>query len=515
MLALRDLDAPWARTTLLACSHHFENCRLNWLADAEVSLAPREPEKLGLSLFFTDPFELEAAFEAMALPPEVRRLEVELRSRFDFAPRTWLKLHLEAGERVGVSQYFVIDPRNSYPITTLRLGLRAVGLEDTSRIEPAFESVLGESDSLWAVIVKRAGAVVQPRISCFVLASSVPRLLSDIRSAGYATQEVAKALSSGVETFCKEDERVYVSLDPNHVDSLSIDFSVADQTPQPPELEQIWGSREQRRYLKLRIVNGAPAWTLYRPFAEVMHPPASATSGKAYYEGFSEEIWDVFGDTYQAGPIVKGASLPERLAIEPGTRVLDAGCGAAGPAMELARAGARVWGVTISPVQAALAARAVEVAGLQDSISIGAADYHRLPFANDCFDRVMFMESIGYADLPTVVGEVRRVLASGGLLYIKDPLVVDRPISADEEFELAEFNRLYGQATPSVEQVTTALLEAGFEIMSSRCIDDEIDSGLFHRRMFEGDGLSGFGQSHYRAFRRLPVSFYEIVARLG
>ena len=69
MLALRDLDAPWARTTLLACSHHFENCRLNWLADAEVSLAPREPEKLGLSLFFTDPFELEAAFEAMALPP--------------------------------------------------------------------------------------------------------------------------------------------------------------------------------------------------------------------------------------------------------------------------------------------------------------------------------------------------------------------------------------------------------------------------------------------------------------
>jgi cyclopropane fatty-acyl-phospholipid synthase-like methyltransferase len=512
-LEFRDLDAAWARSTLQASSGLLDQLRLNWLADAEVSLTPNEPDKFGLSLFFTDPFELAAALRHLPLPLDVGALENWMRTKFDFAPRAWIKLHVSQAQIAGISQYFVIDPRLDYPITTLRMGLRALGLQDTSRIEPAFGSVLAQPESLWAVIAKRSGAAVRPRLSCFVLASSVQGLLNDLQASGYASEHCVQELLAVMISTCSGDDRVYVSLDPDHVDAISIDFQVADQTPRPPELEDLWGGKAQRRYLKLRVGDKGRSWTLYRPFAEMVCPPRAIPAAKSYYDQHSEQVWDAFGDTYQAGPFMAGRSLADRLAIEAGARVLDAGCGAGGPAIELARAGAEVVGVTISSVQAALASRAVKAAELSHKITVAAADYHQLPFTAGSFERVMFMESIGYADLQRVLNEARRVLLTGGLIYIKDPLVVDRELTPEEEFELAEFDRLYGQATPSVAQVGQALHDAGFAIVACRCIDDEVDTGSFHQRMFDSGGLSPFGQKHYRSLRRLPVSFYEIIGR--
>lgn len=68
----------------------------------------------------------------------------------------------------------------------------------------------------------------------------------------------------------------------------------------------------------------------------------------------------------------------ERLAVGPGSRVLDLGCGIGGPALRLhARTGAAVEGVTLSRDQVDDARRAAEIAGADHAVRFRVADARR------------------------------------------------------------------------------------------------------------------------------------------
>jgi ubiquinone/menaquinone biosynthesis C-methylase UbiE len=108
----------------------------------------------------------------------------------------------------------------------------------------------------------------------------------------------------------------------------------------------------------------------------------------------------------------------DRLAIRPGERILDLGCGNGWATRLLARAapGVSAVGIDVSPAM-------VERAEALHSFTIRAryevAPFERLPLAEASFDRVFSMEALYYAvDLDRALGEAFRVLAPGGSLEV-------------------------------------------------------------------------------------------------
>jgi cyclopropane fatty-acyl-phospholipid synthase-like methyltransferase len=231
------------------------------------------------------------------------------------------------------------------------------------------------------------------------------------------------------------------------------------------------------------------------------------------------------GTTFQAGRIAVGSSmrdsnlwLARAAGLERHRRVLDAGCGVCGPGIDIARAfpALRIVGLTLSGRQTATGAQLIRDAGLSDRVHVVNGDYHALPFADGSFDAALFLESIGYADnLARLLGGVFRVLRPGGALYVKDVFRREPLWSDQEREELAEFDRVYRQRTPTLEACARAARTAGFTALATRELSDIVSTAHASRAMFDeaAEGtLSAFGRLHYHRHSCLPVYFAELTA---
>jgi ubiquinone/menaquinone biosynthesis C-methylase UbiE len=114
--------------------------------------------------------------------------------------------------------------------------------------------------------------------------------------------------------------------------------------------------------------------------------------------------------------------LARRASLEPGTRVLDVGCGLGGSARYLAAEhGCRVTGIDLTQeyvdVANALAARV----GLSDRVAFKQASALKLPFDDGCFDVVWTQHvQMNIADKGAFYGEIARVTRPNGLLLFHD-----------------------------------------------------------------------------------------------
>ena len=131
--------------------------------------------------------------------------------------------------------------------------------------------------------------------------------------------------------------------------------------------------------------------------------PQSAADVAHHYDeldAFYREIW---GRHVHHGLWVTGRETPdiavealvdhlaERLALQPGQRVCDVGCGYGATALRLAqRHGIHVTGLTISSVQAAHAQEAVRDTPL---VTIQCQDWLSNSYADSSFDKVYSIES--------------------------------------------------------------------------------------------------------------------------
>jgi cyclopropane fatty-acyl-phospholipid synthase-like methyltransferase len=108
--------------------------------------------------------------------------------------------------------------------------------------------------------------------------------------------------------------------------------------------------------------------------------------------------------------------------------VLDLGCGVGGSLAYLAQQRQiRGTGVTLSPVQAALAHERVARLGLADRVQIVEGDYTTLPGEIRNVNLAYAIESFVHGPSPArFLSEAARVLAPGGILVISDDVRTDQ-----------------------------------------------------------------------------------------
>lgn len=103
----------------------------------------------------------------------------------------------------------------------------------------------------------------------------------------------------------------------------------------------------------------------------------------------------------------------ERLALAPGTRVLDVACGSGNLSLPAARAGAVVTGLDIAPNLIETARKRAGALGLE--INFDEGDAEQLPYGDTSFDTVVTMFGAMFAPRPeTTAAELLRVCRPGG-----------------------------------------------------------------------------------------------------
>ncbi len=150
--------------------------------------------------------------------------------------------------------------------------------------------------------------------------------------------------------------------------------------------------------------------------------------------------------------------------------ILDVGCGIGGSSLYLAQKfGARVTGITLSPVQANRAKERAQAAGLTAKTNFQVANALDMAFADNSFDLVWSLESGEHMpDKVKFLQECYRVLKPGGKLILATwchrPTNAVTPLTADEQKHLQDIYRVYCLPfVVSLPDYTKIVEECGFQ----------------------------------------------------
>jgi cyclopropane-fatty-acyl-phospholipid synthase len=179
--------------------------------------------------------------------------------------------------------------------------------------------------------------------------------------------------------------------------------------------------------------------------------------------------------TYSCGIFSRGATTLEeaqetkldlvctKLALQPGERVLDVGCGWGSFALHAAsRYGVNVVGITLSPSQAELARRRIADAGLGDKIEILLSDYRALEGEQfDAISSIGMVEHVGERQIDVYAQQLASLLRPGGRLLNHG---IARLRHTDPDAGPFSERYVFPDAEPlHISRVLLALERAGFE----------------------------------------------------
>jgi cyclopropane-fatty-acyl-phospholipid synthase len=133
---------------------------------------------------------------------------------------------------------------------------------------------------------------------------------------------------------------------------------------------------------------------------------------------YSCAIWSRGATTLEEAQRTKLELVCTKLALQPGMRVLDVGCGWGSFALHAAREhGVHVTGITLSEPQASLARQRAAEAGLTDQIDIRVMDYREI--AGETFDAIAsigMVEHVGSVNIDAYMAKLASLLKPGGRL---------------------------------------------------------------------------------------------------
>ena len=109
----------------------------------------------------------------------------------------------------------------------------------------------------------------------------------------------------------------------------------------------------------------------------------------------------------------------KELALHPGARLLDAGCGSGQFALALSTRGAQVTGIDLSPQMILLAQENAERAALSDAVTWAIGSVDRLPFPDGSMQAIHARMVLPFVpDILAALREFRRVLRPDGRLLV-------------------------------------------------------------------------------------------------
>lgn len=174
--------------------------------------------------------------------------------------------------------------------------------------------------------------------------------------------------------------------------------------PPPPEEARLTGPLHSRQRDAAAI---AHHYDLSNEFYERVLGPSMT---------YSCAVWDDPAVGLDAAQRAKYDLIARKLALSPGDRLLDIGCGWGGMVRHAAREyGARAVGITLSNRQADWAAKRVAEEGLGDLVEIRVQDYRDVtdgPF--DAVSSIGMYEHVGVSTLPVYFEQCRDLVRPGG-----------------------------------------------------------------------------------------------------
>lgn len=233
-------------------------------------------------------------------------------------------------------------------------------------------------------------------------------------------------------------------------------------------------------------------------------------------------------DSLEAAQEAKLELICRKLALQPGERLLDVGCGWGGFAIHAAaRHGVEVVGITLSEPQAALARERVREAGLSDRVRIRVQDYRDL--AGERFDAIAsigMVEHVGAERIDLYARRLAGILRPGGRL-------LNHGIARLYEAAAGVFTMRYvfpdSEPLP-LSRVLLALERAGFVIGQVEGFGSDYVETLRHwaRRLDEhhAGAVRIAGEERVRVWRLYlrgarrnfesgSISIYQVQCRLG
>ena len=199
-------------------------------------------------------------------------------------------------------------------------------------------------------------------------------------------------------------------------------------------------------------------------------------------------------DSLEAAQRRKIALLLDRLELQPGQRLLEIGCGWGSLAIEAARRGAFVAGLTLSKEQKAWAEQKIAEAGLSDRIEIRLEDYRDTAEQFDAVASVEMVEAVGQRWWGAYLDSIARNLRLGG-----------RAALQFIAFETSMFER-YAR---SPDFIQTYIFPGGL------LLNEPEFAGLARQRGLSWDDREGFALDYAETLNRWRTRYDQAVAGGG
>ena len=197
-------------------------------------------------------------------------------------------------------------------------------------------------------------------------------------------------------------------------------------------------------------------------------------------------------DSLEAAQLRKVSTLLDRLDLQPGQRLLDIGCGWGTLAIEAAKRGASVVGLTLSREQKAWAEQKIAEAGLADRIEIRLQDYRDTAEQFDAVSSVEMVEAVGKRWWGTYLDSIARNLKPGGRAAL--------------QFISIE-HRMFDRYARNADFIQTYIFPGGM------LLDEPQFQSLGAERGLSWNDRQGFGRDYAETLKRWRQRYDQAVAR--